>query len=292
MKRQVVKIEQVNSNGTASMKVTTRADDGALRTKNYAQVIATVPLGALQTIDTDGAGLLYSQREAVRSLYYNAATKIGIKFEKRWWQDPAIMGEGKTIRGGQSATDLPIRACVYPSYGVDCPDAPGVLLASYSLGQDAQRIGSLAQGDGTIADKDLLEITLSNLEKLHGIPREKFGEVLDHKAHAWYNDRYTRGAFAHLGPGQIGSSGGKPIAILASLKAPAANGKMHIAGEATSIHNGWILGALNSAWRAVFNAVVHDADKRKRLVDNWGVPDEESERTLYELTVLAEAGHL
>ena len=169
LKRHVVKIE----NGDGGMLVTVRDDDGELSTRKYGQVISTVSLGCLQTIDTDKVSLAYSQKEAIRSLNYDASTKMAIKFEKRWWQDPNVMGKGKTIKGGQSSTDLPIRVCVYPSYGVDCSDAPGVLLVSYTWSQDARRLGSLARGHGTAPDKELLEIALSDLEKLHGVPREK-----------------------------------------------------------------------------------------------------------------------
>ena len=196
------------------------------------------------------------------------------------------MGEGRTIKGGQSSTDLPIRVCVYPSYGINCPDAPGVLIASYAWAQDAKRLGCLAQGDGTVHDEELLEIALSDLEKLHGIPRKKFGPVLDHNVHAWYSDPYTRGAFAYFAPGQFGGDNdGKSLFV--SLKAPADNGKFHIAGEATSVHHGWILGAVNSAWRAVHNALIGYPDKRKELADRWGIPDEESPNALLRLAALA-----
>ena len=274
------------------MKVTIRNDDGKLTTREYTQVISTVSLGCLQTIDTDKVTLSYSQREAIRTMNYDASTKIAIKFEKRWWQDPLVMGEGKTIKGGQSSTDLPIRVCVYPSYGIDCPNVPGVLLVSYTWAQDARRLGSLAHGHGTASDKELLELALSDLEKLHNIPREKFGNVLDHHVHAWYNDPYTRGAFAHFGPGQFGRAGDR-TSLFAGLKAPAGNGKFHIAGEATSIHHGWILGGLNSAWRAVFNVLTeYPESKRDEFIKMYPIPDEEAPDALYQLALLTKCGRL
>ena len=252
---------------TGSMEVTYEDETGAQFTQKYSQVISTVPLGCLQTIDTEEAGLLYSQREAIRSLQYDAATKVGIKFETRWWEDPSVMGgKDKVIRGGQSNTDKPIRVCVYPSYGLDCRGAPGVLLASYTWAQDARRFGSMSTVEQSTSDKDLLKITLENLEKLHQIPRDKFGKVLNHKTHAYYNDSYTRGAFALFGPGQFGTPKDK-TSLFASIKAPAAGGRFHIAGEATSVYRAWVLGALNSTRRAVFNALIRIPDKRKELIE-------------------------
>ncbi|KAF9473297.1 hypothetical protein BDN70DRAFT_817464 [Pholiota conissans] len=248
----------------------------------YNQVISTVPLGCLAAIDIEGCNLLYSQKQAVRSLGYDASTKVGIKFETRWWQDPAVMGSA-TIHGGTSSTDIPARVCVYPSYGLNCADAPGILLASYTWSQDALRLGSISDGS---QDRAILELTLDNLEKLHGIPRERFGRVLDFNAHSFYADPYARGAFALFGPGQFGHPGER-YSMFASIKAPAADGKFHVAGEATSVHHAWVLGALNSAWRAVYNALDGHPEFQAKLIELWGIPDEENEVHLKFLCALA-----
>jgi monoamine oxidase len=252
----------------------------------YSQVICTAPLGCLGDIDLDGLELLYNQKLAIRSLQYDASTKVGIKFEKRWWEDPAIMGNA-TIKGGQSSTDLSIRVCVYPSYGFNCPNPPGVLLASYTWAQDARRLGCLAQGKGTPSDDLLLEVTLNNVAKLHGITRDQMGPVLDHYAHSWYSDEHARGAFALFGPAQFGNPNSQAPSLFTAVKAPGANGKFHIAGEATSVHHAWVLGALNSAWRAVYNSLMGRPDKQKLLIDRWGIPDEENARNLQLLSQLA-----
>lgn len=281
----VTRIEQVDE---AHMQVTFRDSNGEMQIRSYSQVISTVALGCLQTIDTDNAGLSYRQREAIRAVQYQEATKIGIKFEKRWWEDPAVMGKDRIIRGGQSTTDLPIRVCVYPSYGLSCPSAPGVLLASYTWAQDARRFGSITQGyNSAVVDQDALETILSNLEKLHGVPRKKFGPVLDHHVHVWYNDKYTRGAFSLFSPGHFGTANDRS-SVFASLKAPAARGRFHIAGEATSVHHAWVLGALNSAWRAVYNLLLNQRPEKIRdLKERWGMPDEESEKALRRMSALA-----
>ncbi|KAF5325025.1 hypothetical protein D9619_010096 [Psilocybe cf. subviscida] len=241
----------------------------------YSQVISTVTLGCLSGIDVEKCGLSYSQKLAVRSLQMMASTKIGIKFKTRWWQDPDVMGKDTTIMGGQSSTDIPIRCCVYPSYGLDCKDAPGVLLASYSWSQDALRLGALASGPKE-DQQELLRLTLNNLSKLHNISEKWLSEsVVDFFAHNFYTDPYARGAFAEFGPGQFGHDGDR-YSLFASLKAPAAQGKFHIAGEATSAHHAWVLGGLNSAWRAVYNSLHGDPERQEELVDKWGIPDEEN----------------
>ena len=136
------------------------------------------------------------------------------------------------------------------------------------------------------------------------------GKVEAWFTHAWYGDPYTRGAFAQFGPGQFGTTDKGGFSLFASLQAPAALGRLHFAGEATSIHHAWVLGALNSAWRAVHNAVVGDfnpvdvpkdlkpavtgalgidiqATPKETLVEMlkriWGIPDE------YDISVLVRA---
>ena len=263
---------------------------------------ATVPLGCLEAIEfPDLNDLSYTKRVAIRSLNYDTSTKVALKFKTRWWEDPNIMPNGKIIRGGDSTTDLPIRwvftigrhdisthffhrTVVYPSYGWNLKPGQdlvsGVILASYVWGQDAQRLGGLVHANGTEADKLLVELVLDNLATLHGIDREQMGELVDHKAWNWHDDPYARGAFALFGPAQFGRIG-HGESLFTSLRKPAgANSRIHIAGEATSVHHAWVLGALNSAWRAVNHAIELRPKKDQaalfeKFYDEWAIPQEE-----------------
>ncbi|KAF8593829.1 hypothetical protein BDV93DRAFT_460220 [Ceratobasidium sp. AG-I] len=291
--KRVTRISQPDGQG--SMVVEWK-EGSIVREKTYSQVICTAPLGCVASIDLKDASLLYNQKVAIRALQYDASTKVAVKFAKRWWEDPEIMGEERWFKGGSSKTDLPIRSCVYPSYGHECPPnnpPSGVLMASYTWAQDARRLGALAQPKGTTADNTMLEIMLDNISRVHQIPRDKLPEVVDHYAHAWYNDEFARGAFALFGPGQFGhikkgkSLKSEQASLFASMKAPAAKGKLHFAGEATSVHHAWVLGALNSAWRAVYNMLEGQPELQKKLIDLWEIPDEETEAQLKELNLLA-----
>ena len=113
-------------------------------TKAFDQVICTATLGCMATINLDDV-VSYTQSVAIRCLQYDASCKIGVKFSTRWWQDENVMGEGQTIYGGVSKSDLPLSNVVYPSYGADDPaDATGVLICSYTWAQDAKvRTGAL-----------------------------------------------------------------------------------------------------------------------------------------------------
>ena len=92
----------------------------------YDHVINTVPLGAMQAIDMESLDLEYGKKLAIRKLSYDPAGKIGMKFQSRWWENLTL-----PFQGGQSFSDLPIRRCVYPSYGVNTTNAAGTMIASY-----------------------------------------------------------------------------------------------------------------------------------------------------------------
>ncbi|KAJ5780654.1 Amine oxidase [Penicillium paradoxum] len=238
----------------------------------YATVFSTVPLGCLQRIDTGSLHLDPIQKEAIRCLRYDDSTKVGIKFAYPWW----IVDCG--MRGGGSATTtLPSRKCVYPSHiSAEDWDKPAVLLASYTWGQDASRMGALigpsstaSSDDGEDGGDDLLDLVLHDLaeqHQQHGITYEKLRALYrDHHAFCWGNSRFSSGGFALFAPGQFTN-------LYPSLSLPAADGKFHIVGEAASIHHGWVVGSLNSAYVAVYRFLRRYGQHRaiRKLEKNWG----------------------
>ena len=74
------------------------------------------------------------------------------------------------------------------------------------------------------------------------------------------------GAFAFFGPGKFEN-------VYTSLNSPAAGGLLHFAGEAISTRHAWVEGALDSAWRAVFEMLLQPEYQsyRKKFFENWGI---------------------
>ncbi|KAI6126499.1 hypothetical protein F5141DRAFT_1247376 [Pisolithus sp. B1] len=224
----------------------------------YSHVISTLPLPVLRSIDTEEAGLNILQKNALRQLQYGPSVKIAILFKEAWWTTKL------DIVGGQSFTDLPIRTIVYPSYGVG-PNASRVLIASYCWTTDAERLGSLATPEKV---EVLKELVLRNLAEVHGPPityeflRSRF---IDIHIKDWTHDALTMGAFAHFGPGDFRD-------LYTSLTYPTENKRLHFAGEAISTRHAWVVGALDSAWRAVheYLCVTGQEDKKKDFKKLWG----------------------
>ncbi|GKT47603.1 putative bifunctional amine oxidase [Colletotrichum spaethianum] len=241
---------------------------------SYAHVISTVPLGALQAINMTELDLSYFENNAIRTLNYDPSAKVGFKFKTRWWENLTT----GPFQGGQSFTDLPIRRCVYPSYGIDVPNAPGTMIASYVWGQDASRLGSYLNPHNPTTQAPyqpesadvMVDVVLRSLAELNGVSHEYLLSQFDgYHVYDWYGSAYSNGAFAIFGPGQFSST-------LPWLMRPAADGHMHFGGEALSSGHAWIIGAVNSAWRTVFEILDTEGleDKKKQFVDQWGVIDE------------------
>ncbi len=127
--------------------------------------------------------------------------------------------------GGASVTDLPVRRLNYPPS--DPATSRGVLLASYTWGQDALQWGAMD-------DESRIEEALDDVAQIHPRIREVF-EV--GASHAWYGDKWARGAFALFAPEQQTS-------LQQAILQP--EGRIYFAGEHCSLYHAWIQGALES----------------------------------------------
>ena len=191
-------------------------------TGDYA--ICTLPFSVLRDIEVLGEGFSREKQKAIRELNYNASGKILFQTRHRFWE------QEDGIVGGTTVTDLPIRRICYPSFS-DPHDERGTLLASYTWGQDALRWGAMDA-------ESQIEQALEDVARIHPSITAEFevGAVKD-----WYGDPYARGAFALFEPEQ-------QTRLQASIVQP--EGRIHFAGEHTSLYHAWIQGALESGLRA------------------------------------------
>jgi hypothetical protein len=244
--------------------------------RRYSAVFSTGTLASLQRMDLTEAFLNYGTKLAIRALRYGTSCKVGIKFKNAWWI------EYGTDQGGVGYTDLPLRVCVYPSYNIkDTGDA--VLLCSYTWGQDASRFSALISKIKKYEQKtpetpdpeaELKDLLIQNLALLHTpqlnglrnekIYQERYKEIhdsyIEHHAYDWGADPFMSGAFAHFGPGQFSK-------IYPNVITPSAGGKLFIIGEAASKHHAWIVGALESAVRGVYQLLMRYKGAKKLQAD-------------------------
>ncbi|KAE9402991.1 hypothetical protein BT96DRAFT_815577 [Gymnopus androsaceus JB14] len=241
----------------------------------YSNIISTLPLSVLRTVDLEDIYLSVGQKNALRELQYQPSIKIGIQFKSAWWEK---MG----IKGGQTSTDRLCRSIVYPSYG---PGMDGqysnVLIAAYNGMLDSQRLAVYMKGYGSPEEKTLLDIVMKDLAAVHRKPvDELWDEYLDYFAWDWYGNTFSQGAFAWFGPGQFQE-------VYPHLTMPAGKQqRLFFAGDAVSTCHGWLVGALNSAWRCVHDMLVAhpelnpnpNEDIIKKFINEWGESEEWDEK--------------
>ncbi len=196
-------------------------------TGDYA--IITVPFPVLRHVEALKPFSRPKQR-AIRQLHYDASAKIFFQTRRRFWE------EDEGIFGGGTVTDLPIRNLYYTDYGKHT--GRGILLASYTWSEDAQRWGSLSP-------HDRIEQALEDVSVIHPQILEEFEGGA---SHMWHDDEFAGGAFALFDPGQ-------QTLLYDEIIRP--EGRIHFAGEHASLHHAWIQGALEAGLRAAI--AVHQA---------------------------------
>jgi len=199
--------------------LTTSLGCNAVLEADYA--ICTLPFSVLRHIEVHNP-FSWDKRKAIRNLHYESATRIFFECRERFW-------ETEGIRGGASVTDLAIRNVFYPEH--DARTARGVLIASYSHGQDAQRWGSLTEMERLVQ-------AMENVEEIHpGCRRHITGGA----SVVWSQDPHAGGAYAFFQPHQEEE-------LHRAIVKP--EGRFYFAGEHASIQHRWIEGAIESALRA------------------------------------------
>src|SRR5215213_1464141 len=208
-------IEQADDGVTLRCRI---GNDRVSISGDYA--ICTLPFSVLRTVEHRFS---HDKERAIRQLNYHASTKILFQVRHRFWE------EEDGIDGGATVTDLPIRRLNYPP--PDESTTRGVLLASYTWGQDALQWGAMAEDER-------LDEALEDVERIHPRIRDEFEFGA---SHAWYGDRYARGAFAMFAPEQQTNLQGDIVRP---------EGRVYFAGEHCSLYHAWIQGALESGIRA------------------------------------------
>jgi monoamine oxidase len=198
-----------------------------VETGDYA--IITVPFPVLRHVEVLKRFTRPKER-AIRQLHYDASAKILFQCRRRFWE------EDDGIFGGGTLTDLPIRNLYYPDHGRET--GRGIILASYTWSEDAQRWGSLKPDDR-------IEQAIEDVAQIHPQITTEFEVGV---SWMWHDDEFAGGAFALFDPEQ-------QTLLFDKIVAP--EGRIHFAGEHASHYHAWIQGALESGLRAAVE--VHQA---------------------------------
>jgi monoamine oxidase len=204
---------------------------GTLRKLDADYLVCALPLTVLATIDSD---FTPRYKDAIASVPYQAAGKIGLQFKRRFWE------EDDHIFGGASRTDQDIQQIIYPSTGF--LGRKGVLVGYYVQGE-----GGRPMGEKTPAERQA--IALEQGARIHPqYPREfESGFSV-----AWHRVPWSRGSWSSIQD---------PIKRL--LNQP--DRRVYLAGDHLNL-NGWMQGAFESGRQVAMAIHARAVPEQRRSV--------------------------
>lgn len=203
--------------------------------QEFDYVICTIPLTSLRTIKVipDFSNL---KMQAIREVNYINSTRAVFLCKERFWENLNI------LNGGISYTDSSLQTIVYPSYNKIYKDI-GILVAAYSIGNDAIRLGNMTK-------LDRFNYIKRELERIHKLPANYLDEIIiDYAIINWNSEPYIKAAFTNFYPQQK-----KLFAY--TLTKPEYNNRLFLAGEHVNSKHGWMQSALYSG-KEVANKIVY-----------------------------------
>lgn len=186
------------------------------------RAVCTVPVGALRQIEVEPR-MPPEKRSALSGISYLEATRTFVQVGRAFWHEEGV--------SGRAPTDLPIGVIDRHPYA----EAPGpeerAVLESYTNGPTAGR-------QAARPDEELIPHALGEMERVHP-------QIRDHAEGAvvktWSRGEGGVGHVSWPAPGEV-------TAHLKALQKP--HGRIHFAGEHTSVLRSTMEGALRSGIRA------------------------------------------
>ena len=223
-------------------------------------VVLAMPRRSLELIRWDPLIEERSVREMVDSVISQAAFKIFLGYPYPWWR---VLG----LQAGRSITDMPLRQTFYfqtegEQQGADPKNNNSLMMVSYNdLGSvpfwkalEAQTLGadSVFRGrpnpfvpKGGELPATPQDITRQMVQAAQDLVREVHGlefvpEPFTAAYHDWSDDPYGAGWHAW-------KAGVEFWKVMPKIRKPIASEDVYICGEAYSINQGWVEGALQTA---------------------------------------------
>ncbi|NJY62746.1 FAD-dependent oxidoreductase [Salinimicrobium sp. CDJ15-81-2] len=201
--------------------VISAVENGKNTTYEADEVIVTLPLKVLKNV-TFKPALSAAKSKAIEGMPVLNSTRVFIEVDKPFWRE-----EGVT---GLVFSDLPLMN-VNAYHNAKDPENGAAMLESYVVGERAEELGEMGE-------QEAIEQQLQEMKKVYPEVQEHFTEGY---VKAWSEDPYALGGPSWPGPGDV-------TAYLKDLQSP--HGKIHFAGEHTSILRSTMEGALRSGIRA------------------------------------------
>jgi monoamine oxidase len=181
------------------------------------------------------------QRSAVLSralshLVENDSIKVYLAYERAWWRDLGL-------QPGKSISDGPLRQTIYLP---EDEQGRSLILASYSFGRHALHAfpGLETTPDDTESgrlDEEVIRQITDALSELHGV---SVPLPIDGRGVRWGDNTFGND-IPLWGPGV------EPWTIADALAEPLERRRLFVCGDALSLNQGWVLGALQTTDRVL-----------------------------------------
>ncbi len=168
---------------------------------------------------------------ALSHLVENDSVKIYLAYDRAWWRDLGL-------EPGKSVSDGPLRQTIYLQ---EDPSGASLIMASYSFGRHALRAfpsleASPTEQDAGRLDDAVIRAVTEALSEMHGVAVPL---PIDGRGTHW-GDTAVGSDIPLWGPGV------EPWKMTKDLIAPLDRRRLFICGDALSLNQGWVLGALQT----------------------------------------------
>ncbi|MGB3640618.1 MAG: NAD(P)/FAD-dependent oxidoreductase [Rivularia sp. (in: cyanobacteria)] len=210
-------------------------ENGERKTRNCEYVLCTIPFTVMRKMELEG----FDSRkiDSIKNTVYCPATKVAFHTKENFW-------EKQGIKGGASFSGAGVRQSYYPSVKFN-PERGSVMLASYTIGDDADRLGNMSESQRHNYVKDVVS-------KVHPELQQQ-GMITDVASIAWGNYEWSAGGCTiHWDDSNHTAN---------YLEAARAQNNLFFAGEHCSKYPAWIQGSIESTLEAVYDIVSHQGDR-------------------------------
>ncbi|MEO1377787.1 MAG: NAD(P)/FAD-dependent oxidoreductase [Cyanobacteria bacterium J06635_10] len=204
-------------------------ENGERKTRNCDYVLCTIPFTVMRKMELEG----FDSRKlnSIHNTVYCPATKVAFHTKENFW-------EKQEIKGGASFSGAAVRQSYYPSVKFN-PERGSVMLASYTIGDDAETMGNMSETERHNYVKDVVS-------KVHPELQQE-GMIKDVASIAWGNYEWSAGGCTvHWDDSNHTAT---------YLEAARAQNTLFFAGEHCSKYPAWIQGSIESTLEAVYDIV-------------------------------------
>jgi len=171
--------------------------------------------------------------DSINNTVYCPATKVAFHTKSNFWAEQGI-------RGGASFSGAGVRQSYYPSVKFN-PELGSVMLASYTIGDDADRLGNMTESQR----HDYVKEVVSNVHP----ELQQADMIQDVASIAWGNYEWSAGGCTVHWDEENHTT--------QYLEAARPQNTLFFAGEHCSKYPAWLQGSIESALEAIYDIVSH-----------------------------------